>query len=239
MDIIDYISIKIHRAKLYYKNRGMVQFIVEIFRQLGFELFNYRIIFAILDLNDLPDQGDKENSCTFHTATIDELRNEENYLNERYPLKETIYRIKQGHLLFVQLVDGRMVNFLWVVRKNACLDWFCMPLNVPPNMVYEYGGYTIPEFRGRGFASRNKKSAFHHLKREGVRYVLAALVPNNLVARHIHKKMGFVEYETVHYRRFWHIRYYTVEKTDATDRKSYISLFKTPKNLWSTFALLD
>jgi GNAT superfamily N-acetyltransferase len=232
------IELQIQKTFDYYKQQGPLQFIKRFFGKLGFEHFNRSLIFLVLDLKDIPD--DVERTYSFHIATIDDIQKEQDYNDGFFSKEKATYRLRNGHRLFVLNKNASMVYFLWTEQIEAAVWWFDdLPVHLPQDMVYISGVYTQPEFRNRGIASELKREIFHYLKKEGFNHIIEAVHPANPKALRIDRRLGFREYQTVHYKRYWHIRHYTVQKFNSNERKTFITLFKAPKDIWKTFLQLE
>lgn len=230
------IELRIQKARDYYKTKGFLRFSKHFFEKLGFELFSHSLIFLVLDMKDIPN--DHKRPYSFHIAAIKDIQNEpDNYSASGYLLtkKEIIARLKAGHRLFVFKEENKLVYFLWAEQKNAAVDWFRLPLHLPVHMAYISGSFTMPDFRKKGIATKIKKEVFDYLKKEGITKLVCVVHPANTKALFIHKKIGFKEYQSVTYQRYWQIRHYSVQKFNSDERKTYITLFKAPKELWQAF----
>jgi len=219
----------------YYKQHGLSESIKRFFEKLGFEHFRRTLLFLVLDLKDLPDNVQRPYS--FHIETADDIQEEE---NDNYGLsitkKKARDRLQKGHRLFALKEDSRMAYVLWAELKRADVWWFDnLPIHLPHDAAYISGAYTMPEFRGRGIASKLKKEIFHYLKKEGYKTLFAVVSPINTTAVKINKRLGFRAYQIVRYSRYWHIRHYSVQKYDSDESRAFITLFKAPKDIWKTF----
>lgn len=231
------IDLLMDKTIAYYKHYGVLQLLKRFFGLLGLVPFSRTLIFIILDLTDFTD--DVKKPYSFQLATTEDMQNEQKYQDYikrcGFTKKEIIYRLQKSLPLFILKENSKMVYFLWMEQKNATIKGFSMPLQLPQDIVYSSGAYTLPDYRGRGIASKIKKEVFHYLKEKGVKKVLAVDLPENTVALRINKKLGYKEYQTVTYKRYWYIRHYNVQKYNSRECKTFITLFKAPKDLWKTF----
>ena len=228
------IELQIQKTIDYYKQQGLLQFLKRFFGKLGFEHFSRSLIFLVLDLKDIPD--DVEKPYSFHIAAVNDIENDRNFDCGFFAKRQAIYRLQKGHRLFVLKEGTRLVYFQWVEQKNASIWWFdYLPIDLPKNMAYMAAAYTVPEFRNKGIATKLKAEIYYFLKKEGINYLISAIHPKNTINLNIHKKLGFREYQTIQYKRYWHIRYYTVKKANSNESKTFISLFKFPKDIWEIF----
>jgi GNAT superfamily N-acetyltransferase len=229
-------GVVIDKAIYYYNKHGILQSVKRFFNALGFVTFNRTLIFIILNLKDFPD--DVKKPYSFHLATIDDMQNEQDYqayIQYGFTKKKIIYRLQKGLRLFLFKENNKMVYFLWAEQKNAFIHEFGLPLHIPQDMVYIAGAYTPPDYRGKGIASKYKKEVLHYLKNEGVKNLLGVVLPENTVSLRIHKNLGYQEYQIINYRRYWHIKRYDVQQFNSSEHKTFITIFKAPKDIWKTF----
>lgn len=217
----------------YYRQHNLFEFIKHFFRKLGFENFSKTVIFIILDVSNIPN--DIKKPYSFSPITIDEMQNDEYYSEYFFTKREIIGRLQKGHRLFELKENDKLAYLLWVEQGNVTITDFKLPLHIPRHMAYISGGFTAPEFRNRGIASKLKKEILCYLKKQGVKQILGVVSPSNTTALLIDKKLGFKEYQTLNYKRYWHLRHYAVQKFNSDERKTFITIFKPPKNIWKTF----
>jgi ribosomal protein S18 acetylase RimI-like enzyme len=224
---------KIANAIHYYKQHGVLSFLKRMFVSFGFEFFDHAVIFMVLDLNDIPD--DIKEPYSFYQATVADVQQAEDYNDGWFAKKEALSRLQNGHRLFVFKEKETTIYFLWAETKKVTLNWLAMDLSIPEDMLYISGAFTLPEFRNRGIASKLKKEIFHFLKKEGIKKLIGVVIPSNTTALLIDKKLGFKEYQTITYKRYGYFRHYKVQKFNSGECKTFITLFKAPKDIWITF----
>jgi len=228
------IELQIQKTIDYYKEHGLLEFVKRFFGKLGFEHFSRSLIFLVLDLKDIPD--DVKKPYSFHIATLADIQNEQDYNDGFFSKEEAIYRLKIGHHLFVLKKNNKMVYSLWVEQKNAAFWWYNnLPIHMPKNIAYISGIHTLPNFRGQGISFNSKKEIFQYLRDNGVSHIIGAVHSANSTALKLNKRFGYQEYQTINYKRYWHIRCYTVKKANSNESKTFISLFRSPKDIWKTF----
>ena len=228
------IELQIQKTIDYYKHQGLLQFIKHFFNKLGFEHFSRTLIFLVLNLKNIPH--DIKEPCDLSIITIDDIEKIRDYNNGVFTKDEAVYRLQKGHTLFFSKESNKMTCSIWIEQQNAAIWWFNnLPLNLPEAAAYMSGLNTSPEYRRKGFASKLKKEVSLHLKKEGVSYLIEGLHPANKPALLMDKKLGFKEYQTIIYKRYWYIRHYTVQRFNSDERKTFITFFKAPKDIWKTY----
>lgn len=228
----DQIKTKFVRAMNYYNQHGLLQFIKRLLDGLGFQCFHRKLIFVHLDLTNI--QHKFEESYSFSIVTKGDIQYKQDYNDGWYDKKTAINRIKNGHCLFVFKKEGKMIYFVWI-EKKATIRWFNLHFNLPSDMVYQTGEYTVPQYRGKGLPSKIKKEIYNYLKKDGINHVVAVIDPLNTISLKINNSIGFKEYQIVDYKRFWLFRYYCVQRYNSSQYKTFIRVFKSPEYLWRVF----
>ena len=214
---------------------SFLQFFKIIFQRLGFMCFKRSLIFLHLDLNNLTN--DLEQPYSFFMPVTADIEKSKCYYGNLFSLQTAVHRLQCGHLLFV-LKDkdkDKFIYYLWAEKNDATIYWFDLRFKIPQNMLYITGIYTEPLFRNKGIGTKLKKEILHYLKGKGYRHVIEVVNPFNVAALSIDKKLGFKKYQIVTYKRYWHIKYFKVQKFDSENLKKLVALFKTPQDLWKTF----
>ena len=184
-------------------------------------------------MNDIQD--DIKKPYSFYEVAVADVQQAEHYNDGWFSKKESISRLQDGHRLFVLKNNEKMIYCLWGQIKKITINWLDINLNIPESMICITGGYTLPEYRGKGIASKLKKEIFHKFKKEGYHHILGFVDPSNFTALKIDKKLCFKEYQTITYKRYGYFRKYIVQKFNSDERKTFITLFKAPKDIWKTF----
>jgi GNAT superfamily N-acetyltransferase len=217
----------------YYKQQGMLQFSKRILDRLGFQYFERSLIFLLVDLDKLPIVPQKPYS--FRLATEEDIERETDYKDGWFTKREALKRIREGCRLYILKDGDKIIYFLWAEPENATVAWFDLHFRLPDDMVYCTGSYTIPEYRNRGIAKRLDSEIFHSLKMEGFRYIIGVVEPSNKASRAVNDKTGVVEYQTVHYKRYGHVRSFRIHDASSSRQKVFISAFRTPSAIWKVF----
>lgn len=228
------LKLKFHNAIRHFKTKGLFHVLKLVLSNLGFVHFTRSLVFLKLDLAELPMSSRAD--FNFDILNADDIKNESEFDNGYFSKEQSIYRLLNGHKLFVLRKDQRIIYYLWAEYKNASVWWFDnMPLCLEEDAALISGAYTIPEFRGQGIAITLKKEIFAYLKNMGIKYLIGVVHQNNIIALKIDKKLGFKEYQKIDYSRYWHIRRYKVQDFNSKEIKNFVTILKAPKDLWKTF----
>jgi RimJ/RimL family protein N-acetyltransferase len=219
---------------VYLKKEGLLSFLRLTLWRLGFQCFDRSLIFFVRDLDQLADIHDQP--YTFSILTLKDIEDAPNYDDGFYSKRRALYRLQKGYRLFVLREGHELAFFTWIETGVARIPWFNhLPLNLPKNIAYMAAVYTAPQFRNRGIATRTKKEIFRYLKEDGYTYIIEVIHPNNSVALKVDKSLGFREYQTIRYRRYWYLKIYNIKKVSSSESKTVISFFRSPKHIWETF----
>lgn len=226
---------KFANAINYYKQHGLLAFLKRIFDpdRIGFKIFSGALIFQKIDLNNV--LADCSESYSFIIATVDDIQKEPDYYDSSFSRANAIRYMQKGHRLFVLKENEKMVCFIWVETKSVQIPCFDLHFNIPEDMAYLAGLYTLPGYRNRGLAYKLKKEVMLYLKKEGFNHLIAAANPNNATALELNKKLGFKKYQSVHYRRYWFLKYYCIKKFNSNQQKRFITVLKAPDIIWKAF----
>lgn len=217
----------------YYIQLGFSKSLKRLIYRLRSLYFTRSLLFIAVDLSTL--QGDVEESYSFIIANIDDIQNEQNYDNHFFSKEQSIHRIKEGKQLFIHKKNSKIVCFQWLEPQKATIYAFDLNMCLPQDIAYDTGLYTLPEFRNKRLTYNFKKEILLYLKKMKYKKVFCVIELFNSNSLHIHKKLGYVEYQTVHYKKYWPIKYFCVEKYKSNKQKRFIAVSKTPEEIWKVF----
>ena len=91
-------------------------------------------------------------------------------------------RLDNGCLCFVARTDGRIVHAGWAVMTRAWVQYLGCELPLEQGDVYQFDSFTEPASRGKGLARTRITVMARHLRQQGHRRLLAAVLPENAAA---------------------------------------------------------
>lgn len=201
--------------------------------RLGFVLSTRSLVFLKLDVAALPP-GDVSEPA-MHSISVADVRAQPLFSDGFYSREKTLDRLAQGHELFAIKHDGANACFGWMEQSRIEIKWTRLHFDMPRDVVYLGGLYTVPEMRGCGLASRMWLTLGQRCKNQGARHLLVTIDPLNTPSRQLHRKLGFSEYQIVHFKRFAFFNYYRVQDTQSRVCRRWVTLFGCPPELWKTF----
>lgn len=217
----------------HYKQYGFWDCVKRVFNRLGFVYYNRNLLFFHMELTNTTDEFIEP--YTFHVATIDDIQKEQNYYDGLYTKEHAIQLLQNGNRLLLLKVNEKIATYQWLEFKKVKIKWLDLHFDIPKYFAYYKSTYTIPELRGTGLGLKTNNKVLHSLKKEGFNHLVNAIDPTNTASIKLCAKVGFKEYQRVHYRRYCHLRYYHVIKANSQCSKKFITLFKSPKNLWKIY----
>ncbi len=230
-----FMNMQFAKAINFYKQYGLLEFIKRLFHQLGFIIATRSVIFLKIDLNNI--LTDCNEPYSFLVATADDIQEELDYKDGWFKRERALSSIQNGHRLFVLKENEKMVYFLWADLKSVQIKWLDIHFSLPEDVAYITGVYTLPEYRNRGIGYKLKKEMIQYLKKEGFNYLIEIVDPTNTTALKIDKRLGFKEYQSVHYKRYWFLKYYCVNKYNSDQQKRFFGVTgrKSQNIIWKAF----
>ncbi len=93
---------------------------------------------------------------------------------------------------FAAFHGDRLANYAWyAVEKIEPEHSFGAGLKLPPDAVYLYKAYTVPEFRGRQIHGAALSRAAEHFRQRGLSQMIAIVDFANRASLRSHAKLGF------------------------------------------------
>lgn len=168
-------------------------------------------------------------------VTLQELLASPTYEGGWFGRDEAVRRLRQGHSLYVLRSGEQNTCFGWVEFGTATNRWMGLRFDLPDDVVYFTGLFTIPAYRGQGWARRLWMALFRLYARRGIKYVIVAVDPANEPSLRLHRRLGFAPYQTITYRCWFGIRYYSVTDARSGERRHFVAGFGHSPLLWKTF----
>lgn len=237
--IQEFIRFKAYKTRNYCRNYGLWKSILHFFECLGFTFKNLELVLFEINIDDTSFTQKNENTIDLARVEKEDIENAKEYLDEWFSRDNALKRLEKGHLLFVVKDGDKMIFYQWVELKEVSIPFIDLSFSIPDDKAYMAYIYTVPDYRGKGIASKAKPFILKHLQENGYRKVFLAIAPDNLPSIRVNKKAGFKEYQTVLYRRFLFLKYYCVTDYNTNLRKVSLSIRGTDQHLWKIFSKTD
>jgi GNAT superfamily N-acetyltransferase len=100
-------------------------------------------------------------------------------------------RLAAGQWCFANWLDRQIIGAAWMTGGRAHLAYLDRDLDLVPDEVYIYDGYTSPAFRGSRASPLRTARAIRHASGLGYRRVLATFLPENRPALPLWNRVGY------------------------------------------------
>jgi hypothetical protein len=100
-------------------------------------------------------------------------------------------RLEAGHWCVAVWLDEQIIGALWLAGGRARIEYLGRDLELGPDEVYAYDGYTSPVFRGSGASPLRTAWSIRHASGLGYRRLLATFLPENQPALPLWNRVGY------------------------------------------------
>jgi len=231
---------RFHRIVKYYREHGIYGSILHSFVRIG--EFSKKIaynktgvIFFELNMDDLAFNTKIDMTSDLSRAEKEDIECAE-YLGGWFPKDKALRCLDEGRFLLVLKDKGKVIFYQLLEFNKAEIKVLEISSFIPAGTAYTSYLYTLPEYRGRGVASKAKPLVLKYLYDHGYRRVFNVIASNNIASQRVNKKAGLNPYQTVLYRRFLFLRYYRVKDYETNRKKLFLRLRRTDNKLWKAFS---
>lgn len=233
------IQAKMQRIREYYEKYGLWKLVLYLFSRIGI-IIKREYIFFEINLQDIIPY--KKNNSNFDLDFVWVKKKDFEHFN--FPSEDgwltknqALRRLTERNCILLALTNGnKIVCYQWSEFTLANFPRLGLLMSIPDNVVYSLAMYTVPEFRGKGLASKLKLLQLQFLKKKGYQRVFNAIASNNIVSQIVAKKYGFKEYQTVIYRRILFLKYYCTKDYGSNKRKRFLYIKGIDQKLWKHFS---
>jgi hypothetical protein len=104
----------------------------------------------------------------------------------------------------VAIVDGKIVAYEWLSDKPFHIEErHLYKIDIPPNALYAYDAYILPEYRMSGIWFKLKLYSFDLMGKLGRDTVISFINQENRLSMNTHLRFGFVPFRRVYGARFF------------------------------------
>ena len=152
-----------------------------------------KFLFALYEPRSMPDAIEAAKNHTFKFATPDELRAFSS--NPKYSIEAVdIERVASGFARCMLQLDGNnLVGYAWIWTHRLAYIEDGVHLNLPDDTIYNYKGYTNPDYRGFGFQALRHLNLLKLTEVEGVRRLFGFVDRFNSKSLKGVRKSGYVQ----------------------------------------------
>lgn len=103
---------------------------------------------------------------TFRFATIEDIRTL--HAEPVWDIRDKdVLAFEKGDRCLLQLDGDKLVGYAWLASSPLVEIMWGFHFNMPDDVVYNYKGYTNPEYRGKGFQPLRHLKLLEHVKENG------------------------------------------------------------------------
>jgi RimJ/RimL family protein N-acetyltransferase len=234
-EVYQLIRIKIQKTRDYYKRHGLWKLILLFFDLSG--VFKKKVlIFFELELKDSVSGQKNDDDIDLVRVEKEDIEHTPQYFDGWFKKDKALKRLEEGRVLFAVKDEEQRIFYQWVEFEKVDIPFLDLSFFVPDETAYITYMYTVPEYRGKGIASKGKLLVLKYLRDCGYRRILVVIQPHNAASRRVNKKVGFNEYQTVIYLKFLFLKYYCVKDYDTSQKKVSWHIREIDQELWKTFS---
>lgn len=185
---------KIENAKQIIKRQGVPTFIRYMSRRFLQSLYTegYRrfFLFELSIPRPAPESVRAAEGHVFRFATMEDILEYQ---------KDPVWDIAQidvtafekGDRCLLQLDGDKLVGYAWLASSSLVEIGWGFHFNMPDDTVYNYKGFTAPEYRGKGFQPLRHLKLLEHVKKSGQRRLFGYVDHLNLKSLRGVQKSGY------------------------------------------------
>ena len=153
------------------------------------------------------------------------------------PEKEALKRFQKKNLLFAAVKSNLAVSQNWSEPYEADVWVLKLKIKLSESTIYTSRLYTIPEYRGKGLATKTKLYMLKSLKDLGFRKAFLVTGEKNKVSQAVNRKFGYKSYQKVNFHRiFYFFRVYIVSECGTSRKYSILKIRQTDRKIWDIFS---
>lgn len=185
---------KLSKIYLLLKRHGLKGLIVYLFRIVflgGCTDKKCRIfLFKLTTPRPAPESIRAAEGHTFRFATIEDIRAYR--MDPKWDIRDIdISALKGGDRCLLQLDGNALVGYAWLAASPLVELTWGFHFNMPDDTVYNYKGFTSPDYRGKGFQPLRHLKLLEYVKAEGRSRLFGYVDQMNLSSLNGLKKSGY------------------------------------------------
>ncbi len=175
-----------------YQAHGLMEMLRVGWQGLRYYGSSRAILFALYEPRPMPAAVTAAKDHQFRFATPEDLE-----ALGKVPAYEIapidVERVQKGTARCMLQLDGdRLVGYAWIWTSRLAYIDSGVHLNLPDDTIYNYKGYTNPEYRGGGYQALRHVNLLKLTKAEGVRRLFGFVDHFNTKSLRGVKKSGYV-----------------------------------------------
>jgi len=193
---------RVNAALQIYKKHGLSTSAAYLYHRIVQKLhggkFRYRKVY--LYILDSPRPNERAIKAaehhTFKFASMDDLTSLQQ--QPEFEINEPdIKAMKHGDRCLLQLDGDTLVGYAWLAASSLVKIEWGFHFNMSDDTVYNYKGYTAPQYRGKGFQPLRHLKLLELVKTEGKKQLLGYVDQMNINSQKGVKKSGYFKIGTL------------------------------------------
>lgn len=176
-----------------YQDHGFLEMLRAGWDGLRYPGQSRKLLFALYEPRSMPDAVEAAKTHRFKFATPEELAALSS--TPAYAIEPIdVQRVATGVARCMLQLDGdKLVGYAWIWTHRLAFIDDGVHLNLPDDTIYNYKGYTNPEYRGYGFQALRHLNLLKLTEAEGVRRLFGFVDRFNSKSLKGVRKSGYIK----------------------------------------------
>ncbi len=208
---------KIKRAL---KEGGLSRVVVNIYKTLKRDLFRFHSSYWYIgELNEEFRKIEPNIKVCVNYNSIEETFNWERdnlrdgaFYSEQF--KEINAARENNHNIVNVSHNGNIIGFLKVGFRKIYIKEYIKIMDIPKNTAFIYDTFISEDYRGLGIAPYTVNEVMRKLSRNGLKFIMCFIVPDNLASQKMYTRIGFKRTQYI-----WHLRIFGLRIFNLSPKK--------------------
>jgi len=225
----------------YYRERGIWRTFLHTSLVLGRIVLKMEDqIFCEINLTDWSSGKNIDSRKQISKVKKEDIENAPNYFDGWFYKRQALKRLEQGHVLLAVTANNKLIYMNWLELKNIHLRDINLSFSIPDTTAFDAYQYTVLEYRNKGIASWAHCRVIEHLQQLGYKRVFGQVSPERKIGHFVATRIGYKDYQTISFRRFfWFLKCYCVKDCDTGRKKIFWRIRKTDQEIWKAFSKIE
>lgn len=134
------------------------------------------------------------------------------FYSEAY--KEVNAALENNHDIVNVSHNDKIIGFLKVGLSKVYIKEYIKVLEIPQNTAFIYNTFICEDYRGLGIATYMVNEVMKKLSKNGLKFIMCFIVPDNLASQRAYAKIGF---KRINY--IWHLRLFGLRLFNLSPEK--------------------
>jgi len=158
--------INFNNFRIKYQHSHFLRLFFDALTKFGIRITPYYTFREMIASTTLPDLSDKIENCKISFWGPEEIKAMAKIPGRKLTEEDLLKRLREGHQCLGIKKDSQVIAFNWFNFKELTFKWHRIPLN--KKEVFLFDAYTLPGYRGKGFAPFLRECSYRELKKIGM-----------------------------------------------------------------------